>query len=206
MRKVTPYRSISGALKSIDNGGRFFNLMSKADDGIVTDAELAKAAGVYRNAAKMHLFLKMSIMDLSETDRITSAFSPELRRKYKDNKPLVITPREGNDLSLVGRAVIVSGIPKYLKSKTEFSGFIMVPIMVNNVMTMMMIPIMDQYDVYEIYNDKSDSVFLVAHARSSKKFPEKLTRLGGFLKELKKEKDANNADSVFLDTCYYTPL
>ena len=46
MREVVPYRTLGGAKRALDNGGRFFNLFAEADDGVVSGAELARAAGV----------------------------------------------------------------------------------------------------------------------------------------------------------------
>ncbi len=37
---------MQGLRKAIDNGGRFYNFLTAADDQVVTRAELAKAAGV----------------------------------------------------------------------------------------------------------------------------------------------------------------
>jgi hypothetical protein len=47
MREIRPYKTVRGATRALDNGGRFFNLFAKAGDDIVDSAELAKAAGVY---------------------------------------------------------------------------------------------------------------------------------------------------------------
>lgn len=44
MREVQPYRTERGLLKALDNGGRFFNIFTKAGDAQITRAELAKAA------------------------------------------------------------------------------------------------------------------------------------------------------------------
>jgi len=34
VREVIPYRTLGGAKRALDNGGRFFNLFAKADDGL----------------------------------------------------------------------------------------------------------------------------------------------------------------------------
>ena len=43
MREIRPYKTVRGATRALDNGGRFFNLFAKAGDDIVDSAELAKA-------------------------------------------------------------------------------------------------------------------------------------------------------------------
>jgi hypothetical protein len=205
MRKVTPYKSVNAALKSIDNGGRFYNLLTKADDGVITSAELAKAAGVHGNSPKMHLYLQMSLCELPDQAAVTSALSPTLSASFKQHQPLTINAVDGKNPELIGKSAIITGIPKYTTSNTQFTGFIMVPMMTNNVMTMMMIPIMEKYDVYEIRDANNGEDFLIAHTRSKNKLPEASTRLGGFLKEIKQQKNSPQS-GVFLEACYYSPL
>jgi hypothetical protein len=40
MKKVTPYKRYSNALKALDNGGRFYNIFTNARDDKVSRAEL----------------------------------------------------------------------------------------------------------------------------------------------------------------------
>jgi hypothetical protein len=69
MRELKPYRTMQGLRKSIDNGGRFYNFFTDADDHTVTRAELAKAAGVFTAGVKAFLFLEMAQQDLQPDDR-----------------------------------------------------------------------------------------------------------------------------------------
>ena len=45
MRELVPYKTLHGAQKALDNGGRFYNLFSAAADAIIEPSELARAAG-----------------------------------------------------------------------------------------------------------------------------------------------------------------
>ena len=47
MKHIVPYRTLKGALNALDNGGRFYNVFTKAKDEVITDSELCKAAGVF---------------------------------------------------------------------------------------------------------------------------------------------------------------
>lgn len=118
MRKIAPYKTAKNALASLDNGGRFYNVLTQANDGDVTSAELAKVTGVFSDMQKM---------------------------------------------------------------------------------------IVDHYDVYEIRNDVSADVFLIAHARGTAKLAPKLTRCGGIIKQLKGGKQQSR-HKFFLETLYYTPV
>ena len=60
MREVHPYKTEGGLLKALDNGGRFFNIFTRASDDRITRAELAKAAGVFGSKPKAVLFLEMA--------------------------------------------------------------------------------------------------------------------------------------------------
>ena len=36
MKKIIPYKSSNEALTALDNGGRFYNIFTKAGDGVIT--------------------------------------------------------------------------------------------------------------------------------------------------------------------------
>lgn len=46
MKKVSPYQNLNTALKSLDNGGRFYNILTKAEDGIINQAEIGKVGNL----------------------------------------------------------------------------------------------------------------------------------------------------------------
>lgn len=206
MKKVTPYKSQAAALKSLDNGGRFFNVLTKADDGQISSAELSKVAGAFSDKQLMNLYLEMSLAQLPKRDMVLESLSDKLHKAYQRYRPHYLTPAAAAISKQVGATAIITGIPQYKESKTEFYGFIMVPIITGNVTTFMMIPIMDQYDVYEIKDQQSDELFIVAHARSNRKLNEVPTRVGGYLKELQVDKNKPSEKRLFLETYYYTPL
>jgi len=52
MKKVNPYRYVDEALSSLDNGGRFYNIFTKAMDGIISKSELGKVGGVFNDKQK----------------------------------------------------------------------------------------------------------------------------------------------------------
>ena len=47
MQDVIPYTNYAGAPEALDNGGRFYNIFTKAQDDEVSLVELAKVAGVF---------------------------------------------------------------------------------------------------------------------------------------------------------------
>ncbi|MEL7002484.1 MAG: hypothetical protein AAFN93_07085 [Bacteroidota bacterium] len=206
MRKIAPYKSYKYALASLDNGGRFYNLMSKVNDGNITSAELAKAAGVFMGKQTMMLYLEMSLFDLDtdKKDRVISHLTTDLKSEYKKYKPASFSASEAKNQAVISSTAIVTGIPKLVDSKTEFKGFIMVPIMTGKTTTFTMIPIIDQYDVYELRDNKTDEHFFIAHNRGRWKLPEQSVRCGGVVKELKAKKEEESASDKFLEIIYYS--
>jgi hypothetical protein len=69
MEIVKPYTEINKAVISLDNGGRFYNLLTKAKDGIINQAELGKSGGIFNDKQKMILFLELSISKLRHNEK-----------------------------------------------------------------------------------------------------------------------------------------
>ena len=69
MRKIIPYQDLAEARLELDNGGRFYNILTKADDGIISESEIGKVAGVYNNKQKVILFLDLAISQLDSQKR-----------------------------------------------------------------------------------------------------------------------------------------
>jgi hypothetical protein len=131
--------------------------------------------------------------------------TPKLRQSYLVYRPRHLSPAQ----AAKGRAsvsVIVTGVPNYVKSCSDFNGFIMIPISTGKSMTMIMVPLIDHYDVYEVRSHASDQKFLVAHARGQRKLRPVTTRFGGIIKKLQGRKDKEAKHKVFLETLYYTTI
>ncbi len=208
MKKVIPYKRYSNALKALDNGGRFYNIFTKAEDDNVTQAELAKVAGVHGNKQLMFLFLEMALQDLEEGDReaLGRTLSKELQAARAQHAPQHLLPSEADEQGVPSKTAIITGYPRFVKDKTEFSCFIMIPIMMGKSFTFMFIPIMDQYDIYELSDEVSDTKTFIANVRGSTRLPAELFRFGGVLKETTQDKEGKKKDRLLLEAAYYTPL
>ncbi len=205
MRKIRPYKTSRNALASLDNGGRFYNLLTQARDGNVTSAEVARVAGVFNDKQKMVLYLEMSLSALDERSvkSILSSLSDDLRSAYRRYSPQRLLPSEAQGKGKVAGSAIITGIPQFVQANSDFVGFVMIPISTGKSTTMMMIPMIDQYDVYELRDEETSKVFLIAHARGATKLPEQAIRCGGILKELKKGKKGTGKPKKFLEGQYY---
>ncbi|NVJ61300.1 MAG: hypothetical protein HWE27_12975 [Gammaproteobacteria bacterium] len=205
MKHIEPYSSLQTALTTLDNGGRFYNFFSKAGDGLVDSAELSKVAGVIGDRQRMFLFFELALSQLDESDKqqIKSAMSPDLRQLYSEYAPKFYSPSEAKSQGTSGEATLIKGVPKFIDDKTKLSGFIMIPIMAGKVMTFSMIPIMEKYNVYEVYDNLSEQKCIIAHAKNDNVLEPKEHTFGGVLKQLQSDKQQSEKPELFLEAFYY---
>lgn len=205
MEQITPYQNISAALAQLDNGGRFFNLFSKAEDGEITAAELSKVAGMFNERQKLVLFLELSISHLPKEDQIDiiSKLDDKLRRDFLKYKAQELMASEAEERGVLATNVIITGIPMVKDSKSEFQGFILIPISTGKAMTFVPVPIIDQYDIYEVRDDHSAETFLIAHYRGKGKLPAEKIKVAGVLKELDVKVDGVKGHQKFLEINYW---
>lgn len=208
MKKIEPYKSIDEAMSKLDNGGRFYNILTKAEDGVISQAELGKVGGIFNDKQKMVLFLELALSQLDEREKkqIISSLEDDLQATYRLYKSQELLPSEAQDQGIISSNAIITGIPELKESKSEFSGFIMIPIMTGKVMTFAMIPIIDQYDVYELKDDATSETFLIAHSKGSGKLPNRPLKVAGVLKELKATKKEKAASKKFLEAVFHLEL
>ncbi|TVZ28102.1 hypothetical protein JM83_3202 [Gillisia sp. Hel_I_86] len=205
MKRIIPYKEVNEAVLSLDNGGRFYNLLTKSNDGIIDQSELGKVGGLFNDKQKMILFLEMSMSSLSSEEKeiILSKLDEDLKQTYAKYKSQKLLPSEANIKGIIAANAILKGVPKLIDKKSDFNGFIMVPIMAGKAMTFVMIPIIDNYNVYELRDEKTSETFLIAHSRNSEKLPSEKIIIAGLLKELKSGKNENSKKIKFLEANYY---
>jgi hypothetical protein len=208
MQDVIPYKNYAGALEALDNGGRFYNIFTKARDDEVSPVELAKVAGVFSDKQKMFLFYEMAVRDLGESDKqsLFDSLSRDLQAAYEEHRPQDLLPSEADSRGVASRTAIITGYPRFVTDKTVFNGFIFIPISTGKSMSMIMIPIMDQYDIYELTDDSNSAKTFIANVRGSERLPVELSRFGGILKETSVDEEGKERDRLFLEALYYTRL
>ncbi|MBC8753801.1 hypothetical protein H2O64_03915 [Kordia sp. YSTF-M3] len=208
MKKIEPFRNFNDALLNLDNGGRFYNILTKADDGVISKAELGKVGGIFYDKQQMILFFELSISKLGEEKRnaVISKLEDNLKALYTKYKPIELLPSEAYSKGIIASNTIITGIPTLTESKSEFVGFIMIPMVVGKVTTFTMIPLIDMYDVYEIRDEASDENFLIAHAKGATKLPKKKIKVAGVLKELRSDRKESVASKRFLEAIYHIEI
>ncbi len=194
------------AMAELDNGGRFYNLYSRANNRIITKGELGKVGGIFNDKQRMILFLELSLSKLTPGMKaiVLARLDPEMELSYQKYKPLHLLASEAEKKGMIGTNTILTGTPKLVDSKSELQGFVMVPIMAGKAMTMVMVPIMDEYDVYEVQDELNKDMFFIAHTKNKVKLPECEVRVAGVLKALKPDKNNTAASKKFLEVSYFT--
>jgi hypothetical protein len=208
MKQVIPYKTMTGAMRALDNGGRFFNLFTHAGDGEITQGEVSKAAGVMGDQIDAMLFFQLAISHLSSADQ--ASLIDHLTGKLRDrlrHSPAKNIPISGFKRSVeLGKPAIVEGYPVFVEDRSQFTGFIMVPMTVNVTTTMMMIPIIEQFDMYEVYQqaDKAGPSVLIATAKikGGRKLEGNRVAFAGIAKEMEIKKTIKSK-VMYLETCYY---
>ncbi len=206
MRKINSFKKVSDAISELDNGGRFYNILTKAEDGVISKPEVGKVAGLFSDKQKMVLFLDLSMIDLStdQKSEILAKFDDQLLSVYNQHQSQRLLPSEAHEKGIISSNAILTGVPKLSDSKSDFKGFIMVPIVVGNITTFSLIPLIDQYDIYEIRDEDSSETFFIAHDKGQAKLPEKKLRIAGVFKELKADEEEKKASKKFLEAVYYS--
>jgi hypothetical protein len=205
VRQVKPYQTVWGARRALDNGGRFYNVWTQAGDDVVDTGELAKAAGVYSSDMRVFLHLEMALMDLPEVQKaeVLSLLSPDLEDRLQKSRPRVLKPSVVVSQGAAGVPAIVTGYPLFVEDRTQLRAFV---VLVTPVITM--IPIVDQFDVYEVYDTPNmiEPRTVIATVRGSTRLDGVYSRFGGVLKELHFEDQTGKDHGLYLEAMYYTPL
>jgi hypothetical protein len=122
MKQIHPYKTVDEALTSLDNGGRFYNLFTQAEDGTITQAELAKVSGLFNEKQKLVLFLDLSLskLDSDSREQVISKLDDNLKATYQKYKPAVMSPSEVNKIGTKSSNIAVTGIPEMKESRNYF--------------------------------------------------------------------------------------
>lgn len=205
MKQIQPYADINAAMVSLDNGGRFYNILTDAEDGVISSSEIGKVGGLFNEKQKMILFLELSIsaLDPAAKAEVLSKLDSSLQRSYEKYKAQELLPSEANNKGILSSNAIITGFPKMRESRSDFNGFILIPISTGKAMTFVPVPIIDKYDIYEIRDEISSETFLIAHARGEEKLPEQQIKVAGVFKELKMKKGEKESATKFLEVNYF---
>lgn len=201
MEKIITFKNTAEAIDSLDNGGRFYNVLTKPHDEVVSLAEVGKVAGLFFEKQKAILFLELALSALEEDAKqeIISKFDKDLQATYNKHKPQWLLPSMVKSEGVTGVNTVITGIPHLIDSNSELNGFIFIPAG----KALVMVPIFDEYDIYEIRDEQHSETFIIGNKRGKEKLPEKRLKVGGVLKEMKAKKEDKAALDRFLEINYF---
>lgn len=205
MKQIIPFHTFQEAIESFDNGGRFYNFLCHAKDGVVSPAELGKVAGVTHDPQAMILYLTMSIshLDSHARNELISHLDAALLSMFEKYCPVQASLEQVVKHGEAGTSTILVGTPKKISSTTDFGGSIMVPVIVDTVTSFAIVPIVTTYDVYELSSEDGGVVVTVAHQKDKSPLPERNLRIGGMLTALNHSEETDVPKEVFLEVQYF---
>ena len=210
MREIKPYKDENGMMTAVDNGGRVFNLFSKGGDRVISEGELAKAAGAVTAGVYAYLFFDMACQDLPEEarKRACEALEPELRKSYLDNRSRITEPSQMGQEPTLGQGVMIEGYARPLEDPYAKNAQVNVTISAGGGTGYEKVPLMKRYDVFELYDDESmhGGKAIVAVDRGIQLATGEKVRLGGILEKLYYLEKDPQRPRVFLDALFYTWL
>lgn len=210
MREIKPYKTESGLMKAVDNGGRLFNLFSRGGDQVITEGELAKAAGAISAGVYAYLFFDMACQELPDEARrrAIDSLEPRLRKSYGENRPLATRPSHFGENPTLGRGVIITGYVRPLEDPFAKQAQVNIAISAGGGTGYEKIPLLEKYDVFEMFDDESmtGGKAIAAVDRGAQFAAGKKVRLGGILEKLFYVEKDPRRPRVFLDTLFYTWL
>ena len=204
MKEIVPFQSLQGAVETLDNGGHFYNFLTTAGDAEVTGAELAKAAGVFGSGPDAFLFLEMALADLEKDEvlEVRGMLSADLAQSGLLHRPLSCLPSKVESIGEVGSTAVVSGYPR-LADRKAITSMMMFPMYVNGIMFFMTVPLVDQFDIYEVFDSPKHEGqrALIAHVRGQPPLSEERLTFGGYLRERKEE---GQVVGLFLEARFFS--
>lgn len=114
VRLVPFFADLPDAISSLDNGGRIYNVLSNAGDGVVTPGELARAAGEVSAGwrAALHFWLATLRLDDQDRDLLFERLDPKARRTVERYPPMVLGSSKVDRSKHLDRLALVSGCPR----------------------------------------------------------------------------------------------
>ncbi len=205
MKRIEPYRNVEEAMRSLDNGGRFYTTEIKANDGVVNRAELERIGGRADHKKDLILLFQMSISQLGETDKesLFSKLDSEVLQIYKKYKPQELSADDANQKGQLAMNAIITGTPKLIRFDTDLNWLVEFEKVFGNTSTTLITPLIQEYHVYELEDEKTNQSFLIAHKHGTEKLSNKRISLGGIVKELRSTEDGSGEKGKFLEVMYH---
>ena len=206
MKRVQPYRSFDAANRSLDNGGRLWNVFTSAGDRVITKAEISKAgAGSGWANALLFFDLMSSRLNEGEREELLHRLTPKLRRRWRQQGPELVSPGKLDSLDDTKRPYLLEGQARRVEEKSLTTGFIPVTTMIGNVPVTQQIPVTELFVVFEVTGARG-GIGRVLARKGSKLADGSRARFGGTLRKGQAGKEKRSKARNFLSARFYLEL
>jgi hypothetical protein len=206
MKKLQPYRSFDGANRSLDNGGRLWNVFTTAGDRVITKAEISAAGGGGGWAGALLFFEMMtSGLNAGEREELLHRLTPKLRRRWRQSGPELVSPNRLDSLDDTKRPYLLEGTTRSVEDKQLTTGYIPITTMVANVPMTTMMPVTEMFTVFEVTGSRGGKGRVLAR-KSAKLADGSRVRFGGTLRKGQEGKAKGSKARNFLNARFYVLL
>ena len=202
MELIKPFTSASQAIDLLDNGGKFYNIFTKADDDIISPSEVGKLAGVTFEKQKAVLYLQLALSKLTSREQleVEGCFDDTLADNFQKYHAHELNSAEAVHAEKIASNVLVKGSAVKLEEEGYVIGYVQIPI----VDTFTLIPFSESYTVYELKTEGSDTGILIAHNKDVAELPAGPLTIAGVVKEFQLEEGESSQTQKFIEVNYYT--
>ncbi|MFC1707232.1 hypothetical protein ACFL59_10540 [Planctomycetota bacterium] len=195
MKEITPISSLAEFKQAFDNGGRFYNVFTKADDNILAASELAKAAGTYGadSTAILHFEFLRLLLPVNDRATVLEILDDRARSRREEHQPIACSPAKLHQTAKPGETAIIAGYAKPRTSRSESARHVLVKVKKGEVVQLKKMLVSDQFDLYELF-ETPDRKKMPAHVVASREVTlphwSKIV-LGGVVREFAAEEGAD---------------
>lgn len=207
MIEVKPFQSLDEATHALDNGGRFYNLLTTTDDHQINAAELKKAAGIFLSEQKAFLYLHLALAELRPMDRsdVLALLTQGVAQRYEAKGPRLLKSSELVREGKPGELLVAEGAPRFMAQQTRKS-IIMIPAG----KVIVPVPVHERFDSYHLI-DPADSggepaTLVVQKSKSTDRLPETPMRFAGALRTISFDDPGGRVPGAFFEPLYFAHL
>jgi hypothetical protein len=210
MREINPCRTVEQARVVMDNGGHFYNVLTRAGDRVVTQQELEKAARSSFSGADLFLFLELLLSEMGGQERaeVVELLEPQVRSRYLAERPVELSPAELDRRGEANEAVIVTGTLTEVGVIRRKTGTMLIAPVAGSVEAAIAVPVDEDWRLYRISTTAGEggARTLLAVPSSVAEPPPGVLRVGGVLRPRDTPGEPLPDSDLFLEASYFVAV
>ncbi len=204
MQEVQPFQTLDDATEVLDNGGRFYHLLAREDDGRIDTSELNTAAGVFLSEQKAFLYLQLALADLRPLDRddLLAKLAPATAKRFRERGPAVKPSSAIVAGSKPGSLAVAEGTPRYESHQTR-----RIIVMIPAGKVMVPVPVTEHYDCYRLVDpaDRGEPATMIV-PKPTQRLPERRMRVAGAVRSITFDDPGGRVPGAVFEPLYFTML